>query len=203
MRFFQSYKTATVSLVIAGAGLVACSGETGEPLAPATPAAQAAPVTTLSNPQTQKAQDLSGLLGLLGIGSKPDLFVCTNNGGPYKGSATIGLLGGTVHFGPHTLAVPPLAVLKPTLITATTVAGDTLAASFTPAGTKFLVPPTLTLDYSHCANKPQGSLGIDFLDDLLTQILELLPAIDNGGGQVHAPIWHFSVYAASETRRAR
>jgi hypothetical protein len=193
----------TMAFVIGCATLWACGGdESTQPLAPSSSASQAvAPKTSAA---TQNKDVVSDLLGVLGIGSKPVLFDCQGNGGPYTGKATVGILGGTVKFGPHSLVVPPLATFKPITITAQTVPGDTIAVQFQPAGTKFLLPPTLSLDYSHCQNRPaNGPLTIDLLDDLLGTILDLLPSLDQGSGKVTAPIWHFSVYAAAESRGGR
>jgi hypothetical protein len=192
-------RTYAMAFVIGCAALWACGGDDStSPLAPTSSASQTVSRTTTPT----KSDDLvGGVLGILGIGSKPALFACQGNGGPYYGSGTVGLLGGTVKFGPHSLTVPPLAVLKPLTITAQTVRGDTIAVQFQPAGTKFLLPPTLSLDYSHCQNRPQNKLTIDLLDDLLGTILDLLPSLDQGSGKVTAPIWHFSVYAAAESRR--
>jgi len=186
------------ALILVSAALWACGGDNAtQPLAPTSSAS-----TTTTTRTTATSKDVVGdLLGDLGLGGKPVLFNCVGNGGPYTGSGTVGILGGQVNFGPHSLTVPPLAVWKPVTITATTIPGDTIAVQFQPAGTKFLLPPNLSLDYGHCQNKPTAPLTIDLLDDLLGTILDLLPSLDPGQGKVSAPIWHFSVYAAAETRR--
>jgi hypothetical protein len=193
----RPYATA---LVIVSAALWACGGDDStQPLAPSSPAATptVSPVTVA--PQSKDL--VGGLLGALGLGGKPVLFSCQGNGGPYTGSGTVGIFGGQIKFGPHSLSVPPLAVFQSVKITATTIPGDTIAVSFQPQGQKFLLPPTLSLDYSHCQNRPTAPLTIDLLDDLLGTILDLLPSLDQGSGKVTAPIWHFSVYAAAESRR--
>ena len=178
------------ALILVSAALWACGGDSPtQPLAPTT----AAP--------TQSKDVVGDLLGDLGLGGKPNLFVCQGNGGPYKGSGTVGIWGGQIQIGPHSLTVPPFAVFQNTTITGTTIPGDTIGIVFGPQGQKFLLPPTLSLDYSHCQNQPSGPLSIDLLDNLLQTILDLLPSLDNGNGKVTAPIWHFSVYAAAEGRR--
>ena len=188
-------------LVLVSAALWACGGDDAtQPLAPSSPAAAATSVRPTVAPATNK--DVVGdLLGGLGLGGQPVLFACQGNGGPYSGQGTVGIWGGQIKIGPHLLTVPPLAVLKPVTITATTVPGDTIGVVFGPQGQKFLLPPTLSLDYAHCQNKPTAPLTIDLLDNLLQTILDLLPSLDKGNGKVTAPIWHFSVYAAAETRR--
>lgn len=188
-----------MALVLVSAALWACGGDDStQPLAPSSSAA-----STTVRPTTATSKDNNVVGDLLGglLGGKPQLFACQGNGGPYTGSATVGILGGQVHIGPHTLSVPPLAVFKPVTITGTSIPGDTIGVVFGPQGQKFLLPPTLSLDYSHCQNKPSAPLTIDLLDNLLGTILDLLPSLDQGNGKVTAPIWHFSVYAAAETRR--
>jgi hypothetical protein len=198
----------TCALVTASVALFACAGDSDQAPSPTglSSSAASAAIRPSVRPSIDSAATnglIGGLVGgLLGQNQQPlPLFVCQNNGGPYTGSGTVGLLGGTIHVGPHTLAVPPLAVFRPTNITATTYAGDTIAVTFQPQGLQFLVPPTLTLDYSHCSNRPSSSLQIDYLNDLLTEILSLIESTDNGQGQVSGTINHFSVYAASEARR--
>lgn len=196
-------RPSVTALVLVSAALWACGGDDStQPLAPSSSATTPAPERIHAATDTlTKSNDLvGGLLGTLGLGGKPILFDCQGNGGPYTGSATIGFWGGQVKFGPHTLTVPPLALWQSTKITATTIPGDTIAVQFQPAGTKFLLPANLSLDYGHCQNQPTAPLTIDLLDDLLGTILDLLPSLDPGQGKVSAPIWHFSVYAAAETR---
>lgn len=185
------------ALILVSAALWACGGDSAQPLAPSSDASATARQTTSAT----KSNDVVGNLlnGLLG--GQPNLFVCQGNGGPYKGSGTVGIWGGQIQIGPHSLNVPPFAVLKPVTITATSVPGDTIGVVFGPQGQQFLLPPTLSLDYSHCQNKPSGPLSIDLVDNLLQTVLDLLPSLDKGTGKVTAPIWHFSVYAAAEGRR--
>jgi len=181
------------ALILVSAALWACGGDNAtQPLAP---------TSSASTTTTQNKDVVGNLLGDLGLGGSPNLFVCQGNGGPYTGSGTVGIWGGQIQIGPHSLSVPPFAVFKPVTITAQTVPGDTIGVIFGPQGQQFLLPPTLSLDYSHCQNKPNGPLTIDLLDNLLQTILDLLPSLDNGTGKVTAPIWHFSVYAAAEGRR--
>jgi hypothetical protein len=201
------------ALAAAGAALVSCAGDGGQATGPTDVSAAAAgqsasqavrpSIMTDSMLMTSRPHGLVGGLlgGLLGQSQPLPLFVCQNNGGPYTGSGTVGLLGGVVKVGPHKLTVPPLAVFTPTHITASTYAGDTIAVTFQPQGLKFLLPATLSLDYSHCSNQPAAPLQIDYLDDLLQELLSIIPSLDNGQGSVTGQISHFSVYAASEARR--
>src|SRR5579859_5110032 len=110
-------RTYAMALVLVSAALWACGGDDStQPLAPSSSAAS---TTVRPTTATSKSNDVVGdLLGGL-LGGKPQLFACQGNGGPYTGSATVGIFGGQVHIGPHTLSVPPLAVFKPTTITGT------------------------------------------------------------------------------------
>jgi hypothetical protein len=197
----------TCALITAAVAIVACAGDGDQARTPTEVSSTA--TTQLQRPSVVDSTLLPGavsrphglLSDLLGQSQPLPLFVCQNNGGPYTGSATIGLLGGTMHIGPHALVIPPAALLRPTSISATTYVGDTIAVTFQPQGLKFLLPATLVLDYSHCSVQPTQSLQIDYLDDLLTEILSLIPSLDKGQGQVTGLISHFSVYAASEARR--
>jgi hypothetical protein len=185
------------ALVLVSAALWACGGDdSSQPLSPSSAAERIHADTALTRSNNVVGNLLNGL-----VGGQPQLFVCQNNGGPYTGQGTVGIWGGQIQIGPHTLTVPPFAVWQPTTITGTSIPGDTIGVVFGPQGQQFLVPPTLSLDYSHCSNKPQNPLTIDLLDNLLQTVLDLLPSIDNGNGKVTAPIWHFSVYAAAESRR--
>jgi hypothetical protein len=128
-------------------------------------------------------------------------FVCGDNRGPYSGAAVIGPAGGTVVFGPHSLIVPAGALPANTPITAGTLHGDTLAVTFGPAGLHFAQPATLVLSYSRCSAGPANPLSIVFANDSMTQMMALIPSQDDSVKLVlRAPINHFSVYAASESR---
>jgi hypothetical protein len=198
-----------LALIATGAALMACAGDGNQAGAPTEVSGFVPRQSTATDsmapavrPSVRPSIRPSGLLqDLLGQSKPLPLFVCVNNGGPYTDSAVVGLLGGTMHFGPHELIIPPAAVLTPTKIKATTYAGDTLAVTFQPQGLHFLLPATLVLDYKHCAVQPKAPLEIDYLNDLLTEILSIIPSLDQGHGQVTGTIWHFSVYAGSETRR--
>jgi hypothetical protein len=190
MRRTTTYVAAFVA--VCSAGLAACMGG-DQPLAP-----QSASVASSQPVATTNQRGLLG--GLLGGGNDQiEYFVCHGNGGPYTGSATIGLLGGKVVFGPHELDVPPAALLTPTTITATTIPGDTIAVQFQPQGLKFLLPATLQLSYAQCQPQPSGNLSIVYVNDLLNQLLGLIQSIvDPAQQKVIGLISHFSVYAIAE-----
>ena len=129
------------------------------------------------------------------------LFVCAADTVAVSDTATIGLLGGTINFGPHSLMIPPGALLQPTTITATMPADGHLTAVLQPEGLRFLVPATLTLGYGQCNPQPSNSLSVVYLNGPLGQILEWLPSILHlDSHTVSALIGHFSVYAGAERR---
>jgi hypothetical protein len=129
------------------------------------------------------------------------LFVCAADTVAVTDTATIGPLGGTINFGPHTLMIPPGGLLRQTTITATAPADGHLTAVLQPEGLQFLVPATLTLGYSQCNPQPSNSLSIVYLNGPLGQILEWLPSVLHlDSHTVSTLIGHFSVYAAAERR---
>ena len=136
------------------------------------------------------------------LGSPSDLlFVCAADTVAATDTATIGPLGGTIHFGPHSLLIPPGALLRETTITATAPADGHLTAVLQPEGLRFLVPATLTLGYGQCNPQPSSNLSIVYLKGPLGQILEWLPSLLHlDAHTVSALIGHFSVYAGAERR---
>ena len=129
------------------------------------------------------------------------LFVCAADTVAASDTATIGPLGGVINFGPHSLVVPPAALLAPTLITATAPADGHLTAVLQPEGLRFLLPATLTLGYAQCNPQPSNTLSIVYLNGPLGQILQWLPSILHlDSHTVSALIGHFSVYAGAERR---
>lgn len=113
-------------------------------------------------------------------------------------SATIGILGGTIKVGPHTLVVPPGSLLTPRTITARIMKNDySHSVVFAPEGLRFVVPALLTLSYSGCDKQTmQRPLKVVYTTDLLDKILSLLPSINNPFNETTTgTIEHFSRYA--------
>jgi hypothetical protein len=192
--------TAALAIV----GLLACVGDGGQPLAPTQGGVNGNVALNQSPLPNSGAHD-----NLAPGGGWPTLagsdtltyFTCTDTHGPYSGSAVVGPAGGTVVFGPHSLIVPAGALPANTSITAATLHGDTLAVTFGPSGLHFNHPATLVLSYSRCQVGPAGPLSIVFANDQMTQMIALVPSQDSASKQVvEGPIYHFSVYAASESR---
>ena len=112
-------------------------------------------------------------------------------------SRTIGVAGGTVVIGPHTLSIPPYALSRNTTITATAPAGRMLRIDFEPEGLRFARPTVLTMSYRACANPPALPRVVYIDDDL--NLLEVLPSVNSLFTQsVTAKLNHFSGYAVWE-----
>src|SRR5467141_2001143 len=100
------------------------------------------------------APDASLIGSLLGA---TGLLKCSNL--PYASSTkTIGALGGTISAGPHTLVIPPGALLNPTTLlnppTITMTAPTGLGVNsvkFQPEGLRFTVPAALPMSYANCS----------------------------------------------------
>lgn len=115
-----------------------------------------------------------------------------------RAQASIGIGGGTIRAGRHTLTIPAGALSQTVTITMVAPSDSIVGVVFGPEGLTFnrSRPATLTLDYSNCG----GSLlnlnkRIVYSDDLLN-ILEILSSLDDlGSSKVSAPIKHFSRYA--------
>jgi hypothetical protein len=183
----------------------ACDANSPDAVAPASVTGASANAAAAVNVQARASSglgsELLGVLPPLPSGSSI-LYVCTADSVAHTGSKTIGVLGGTVVFGNNTLIVPPGAVLKPTLITATEAGDAHVSAQFQPEGLHFLLPAVLTLSYQQCASPPPPTATIVYLQSLLGEILEILPAkLDLGLKSISTPIWHFSVYAVADRAR--
>src|SRR6185436_2481883 len=128
------------SFVGAAVALAACAG--GSPLEPG---AGAYPGYTDMAGSATLSKGSGG-----GSSSGPTLVYCK----PFdeaQRSATIGLLGGTIKIGPHTLVIPPGALLTPKTITARIAKNDySNSVQFSPEGLQFVVPALLTLSYKNC-----------------------------------------------------
>jgi hypothetical protein len=143
-------------------------------------------------PQAPEASLIGSLLGPTG------LLKCSSL--PYaQSTATIGPAGGSISAGPHTLVIPPGALLGPTNITMTVPTGlGVNAVKFQPEGLRFLAPAVLSMTYSNCS-----LLGyvlpkrIAYTDDNL-HILSYLLSLDNLlSSRVTGKVNHFSDYVVA------
>jgi hypothetical protein len=125
-------------------------------------------------------------------------------------SATIGPLGGvlTVPGAGLTVVVPPLAVLTPTTMSVTALAGSAVAYEFAPHGIKFSVPLVATQSLKGTQAQTGGlinplSLFAGYFPDAnrVTSVSELLNLNINVLGQTSVlTIWHFSGYIIATGR---
>ena len=165
---------AVLLLVVA----LACTDRTPTSVAPVAP--------------TPDASLIGGLLGATG------LLKCSNL--PYASSTkTIGPLGGSISAGPHTLVIPPGALLNQTTITMTAPTGlGVNAVKFQPEGLRFVTPAVLNMSYSNCS-----LLGIllpkriAYTDNNLNIISYLLSLDNLLSKYVSGKVNHFSDYVVA------
>jgi hypothetical protein len=108
----------------------------------------------------------------------------------------VGPEGGDVNFGPHSLRIPPGALLAPTVITAEAPTSLQVRAVFSPHGTVFQAGshPTLELSYKHCLGPLNRPARIAY-SDALGNIVAWPPSEDFPDlGLVRGVIGHFSLY---------
>jgi hypothetical protein len=148
-----------------------------------------APQAPALKPPAPSADLLGTLLGATG------LLTCSSL--PYDSTTqTIGIGGGVLTVGPHTLLIPPGAVTSRTAITMVLPTGLRVnAVKFKPAGLQFRTPALLTMSYANCSLL--GKLlpkRIAYTTDNL-QILYYLLSLDNLlGKSVTGKVNHFSDY---------
>lgn len=114
------------------------------------------------------------------------------NGG--QATAVIGKSGGILVIGNNVLVVPPGALRKSVLLSASIVADTIAAIDFQPEGLRFATPAFLMLDATGCP-KPAASPEVGYIDSRF-EVLEELPAqYDAKQKQLTTSISHFSGYA--------
>jgi hypothetical protein len=111
---------------------------------------------------------------------------------------TVGPLGGVINVGPHTLSIPPGALLSDVSITAVAPSDSVNRVVFEPAGLEFEEPASLTMAYGNCKQAiVPFPKRIAYTDDLLV-ILEYIQSVDDQQTQrVTGRLDHFSSYAAA------
>jgi hypothetical protein len=116
---------------------------------------------------------------------------------PYDSTTkTIGIAGGSLNVGPHTLLIPPGALSGNVTITMVLPTGlGVNAVQFKPAGLQFRKPAALTMSYANCSLL--GNLlpkRIAYTTDNL-QILDYLLSLDILFSKyVTGQVSHFSSY---------
>ncbi len=154
---------------------------------------------------SQGPTDLSGIPaleqrdGLLGTNLLATLLSCSPLR-PAISSKTIGIRGGTITVGPHTLVIPPGALTKNTVITAEIVLDSVNSVRLLPEGLRFASgkPASLTMSYANCSLVARLlPKKIVYTTERL-QLLEILRSVDNIlAKKVTAPLEHFSRYAVA------
>lgn len=115
-----------------------------------------------------------------------------------RAQASIGIAGGTIRAGKHTLTIPAGALSRTVTISMVAPSDSLVDVVFGPEGLTFNQgrAPTLTLDYSNCGGSLLNLQKRIVYSDNLLNILEILSSLDNlGTSKVSAPIKHFSRYA--------
>jgi hypothetical protein len=122
-------------------------------------------------------------------------------------SATIGVFGGTLALPSAgiVVVVPPLAVVSPTTITVTALAGSAVAYEFAPHGLQFLAPVVATQSLQSTEAGLGGPrygqplyVGYFANSGLISSVTELLNAPVNLLGLTSTTVlWHFSGYVWS------
>ena len=171
-------KAVRILAVLLAACLVATSCRE-QPAAPSAPAPQADLVGSLLQP--------TGLLKCSVLSADSD-------------TETIGIAGGTLTAGPHTLVIPSGALKQPTKITMSirTDRGEVNAVHFEPEGLRFERSASLTMSYSNC--DLLGKLlpkRIAYADDALSIISYLLSFDNLWGKRVTGKLDHFSDYVVA------
>ena len=151
--------------------------------------------TSVAPAPVAPAPDASLIGGLLGA---TGLLSCSNL--PYASSTkTIGPLGGSISAGPHTLVIPPGALVNQTTITMTAPTGlGVNAVKFQPEGLRFATPAVLTMSYSNCSLL--GKLlpkRIAYTDNNLNIISYLLSLDNLLSKYVSGKVNHFSDYVVA------
>jgi hypothetical protein len=137
--------------------------------------------------------------GLLGTGLLKGLLYCS----PLtttSSSEVIGVRGGTIEMGPHSIYFPPGALSRNVTITAQVVNDSVNSVRLLPEGLQFAKgrPAILTLSYSNCSTVARIiPKRIVYTNEGLG-ILQVLQSLDNIlSRKVSAPLEHFSRYAVA------
>ncbi len=145
---------------------------------------------------TTEAPNLS-LLGTV----KGLLFANCPNAPKFDVRQNIGINGGTLNMGPHTLVIPAGALSRTVEIRAKTSnsgPGKGNGIEFAPEGLHFNRPVALTISTANCTGLGLLNLPLIVYTDNLLNILELQPSIPNlFERNVTGIITHFSRYAVA------
>ena len=114
-------------------------------------------------------------------------------------SQDIGVSGGTINVGPHTLEIPAFALDSTVTITAIAPADTINRVILLPSGLQFAKKASLTLSYANC--DPISVLvpkRVAYVSHDLSQVLDLLPSLDDVlSMRVRGKLDHFSDYVVA------
>lgn len=112
----------------------------------------------------------------------------------------IGVKGGTIEVGLHTIEIPEGALTGDVEISASVQAGRSLELDFAPHGLQFRKPVEITFDYAHCVVEDAQALNVLYVGTGW-RILETMPSTDKRGTRrISALTDHFSGYMVSTGR---
>lgn len=113
-------------------------------------------------------------------------------------SRDIGVEGGGLRIGPHTLIIPAGALLETVRITGQIISDTVNSIRFLPEGLQFLVPATLQMSYKNCKAMDLTWMKLIYTSDDMSQLLEQVPSLDKKDKDAVAGfINHFSRYAVA------
>lgn len=178
--------TALFLAAVLAAGVSCTSAESLGPSALAGP-------STMAETDGQQSELLLGTL----LDALRNLRLLSCSPQPYVSTTqVVGVNGGTIHVGTHTLVIPAGALERDYRISAEQVTHQVNSVRLSPEGLTFAKPARLTLSYSNCSSLLLLKQVV-YTDDRLS-ILELMPSLDNIIAQtVTGGIRHFSRYAVA------
>ena len=109
------------------------------------------------------------------------------------GTATIGPAGGELAAGPHRLIIPPGALNRTVVMSATVPEGGAATIIFEPHGLQFKKPAGLILDASNCLDVPD----VVYINEIGVASAPIIATYSNWWRTIAAPIDHFSGYAVA------
>jgi hypothetical protein len=155
--------------------------------------------TTGAEPSDTTGSEPTDTAGTVPIGDGPPgqvgLLTCEPQA--YEAQTTvIGLAGGQINVGNHTLQIPALALSEDVAITVEQIEGSARSVRLSPEGLHFAIPAILTLSYTACEDTEQAK-RIVYTDESLN-ILNWLLSLDlDSSSQVQTLLGHFSRYAVA------
>ncbi len=106
----------------------------------------------------------------------------------------IGVKGGEIRVGAHTISIPAGALTSDTEITASEPGGPTIELQFAPHGLVFQKPVELSFDYKDCITRSDAPLGVVYVGNGW-RVLETMPSTDKRSERrIRALTDHFSGY---------